>query len=263
MLFDLQGKRKRFVQVIYAGLALLIGGGLVFFGIGGAGGGGLLDAVGVTGDGAQNSANYEQEIDNANERLDANPKDERALLVLARYQYLDAQDEREVADDGSYVLTEGTIEGYEAAADAWERYLKTNPKEPNDDVAGLMVQVYPVLYSVDTTRRDRILDQLVRAAQIVAEARPALGTWQDLATYAYFAGDEKLAEEATRKAIAEAPDPTTKKQVEQSLQRAKKQAQLAAKQEKQQQQQQAGNAGTGALPDPTAALGGGSGTTAP
>ena len=46
MLFDLRGRgRRRTVQVIYLGLALLMGGGLVLFGVGaGNGNGGLLNA---------------------------------------------------------------------------------------------------------------------------------------------------------------------------------------------------------------------------
>jgi hypothetical protein len=188
MLFDLQGKRKRFVQVIYAGLAILIGGGLVFFGIGGAGNGGLLDAVGIGGGNTSSSSNYDDQIDKANETLQGNPKDERALLALARYQFLKGQEQRDVAD-----------------------------------------------------------------------ARPALGTYQDLATYAYYAQNEQVAKAAAKKAIAEAPDSTTRKQVEQALKQAQAQAKLAAKQQKQ-QAQAAGQQGTGALPDPTAALGGSSGT---
>jgi hypothetical protein len=259
MLFDLQGKRKRFVQVIYAGLAILIGGGLVFFGIGGAGGGGLFDAIGIGDGSSQSSSNYDDQIDKANETLQGNPKDERALLALARYQFLKGQEQRDVADDGSYQLTEGTISAYEDAADAWDRYLATKPKKPNDDVAGLMVQVYPILYSVDTAQQEKILDNLVQAAQIVADARPALGTYQDLATYAFYAQNEQVAKAAAKKAIAEAPDATTRKQVEQALKQAQAQAKLAAKQQKQ-QALAAGQQGTGALPDPTAALGGSSGT---
>ena len=47
MLFDLRGRhRRRAVKVIYVGLALLIGVGLIGFGIGGGlGGGGLLNAA--------------------------------------------------------------------------------------------------------------------------------------------------------------------------------------------------------------------------
>ena len=50
MLFDLRGRgRRRTVQVIYLSLAILMGGGLVLFGIGGATSGGLFDAIGGSG----------------------------------------------------------------------------------------------------------------------------------------------------------------------------------------------------------------------
>ena len=46
MLFDLRGGgRRRTVKVIYLGLAILMGGGFVLFGIGGATSGGLIDAI--------------------------------------------------------------------------------------------------------------------------------------------------------------------------------------------------------------------------
>ena len=45
MLFDLRaGGRRRLVQVVYLFLAILLGGGLVLFGVGGATSGGLFDA---------------------------------------------------------------------------------------------------------------------------------------------------------------------------------------------------------------------------
>ena len=53
MLFDLRGRgRRRTVQVIYLGLAIILGGGLVLFGVGtGSGNGGLLNAFGGSGGG--------------------------------------------------------------------------------------------------------------------------------------------------------------------------------------------------------------------
>jgi len=46
MLFDLRGRgRRRTVQAVYLGLAILMGGGLVLFGVGGNVSGGLLDAI--------------------------------------------------------------------------------------------------------------------------------------------------------------------------------------------------------------------------
>ena len=46
MLFDLRGRgRRRSVQTIYVALAVLMGGGLIFFGIGGSVSGGLAGEV--------------------------------------------------------------------------------------------------------------------------------------------------------------------------------------------------------------------------
>ena len=61
MLFDLRGRgRRRTVQTIYLTLAVLMGGGLVLFGIGGSVSGGLFDAVGLTGGGSGGSSANEQ-----------------------------------------------------------------------------------------------------------------------------------------------------------------------------------------------------------
>ena len=59
MLFDLRGKgRRRTVKIVYGGLALLLGLGLVAFGIGGATSGGLVDAF--TGGGSGTSIYSDQ-----------------------------------------------------------------------------------------------------------------------------------------------------------------------------------------------------------
>ena len=54
MLFDLRGRRRRAVQATYLTLAVLMGGGLVLFGIGGGTSGGIVDAI--TGNGSGGSA---------------------------------------------------------------------------------------------------------------------------------------------------------------------------------------------------------------
>jgi hypothetical protein len=54
MLFDLRGKRRRAVQATYLTLAVLMGGGLVLFGIGGSGGN-IFDAFDCGGGGASDS----------------------------------------------------------------------------------------------------------------------------------------------------------------------------------------------------------------
>src|SRR5436305_1999714 len=85
MLFDLRGKRRRAVQVTYAGLAVLMGSGLVFFGIGGSVSGGLLDAFKGGGGGSSGNKLIEQRIDR--EKKLAATGNEAALKGLVRDYY--------------------------------------------------------------------------------------------------------------------------------------------------------------------------------
>src|SRR3712207_7260733 len=88
MLFDLRARgRRRTVQVVYASLALLLGGGLVLFGIGGDVQGGLWD--GIFGDGRQDSGNeqIEQTREDAQERTQQSPRDPAAWAALALAEY--------------------------------------------------------------------------------------------------------------------------------------------------------------------------------
>ena len=61
MLFDLRGRgRRRTVQAIYLSLAILMGGGLVLFGIGSDTSGGLFDAISATTSGTSATASDRQ-----------------------------------------------------------------------------------------------------------------------------------------------------------------------------------------------------------
>lgn len=255
MLFDLGGKRKRFIQVIYVFLALLLGGGLVLFGIGGDANGGLADLLGFgSNSSGSTDSSFEKQIDKADETLASNPEDEKALLSLARYQFLSAQEARGQDEQGQFTLTEDSLTRYGESIDAWERYLATKPDPPDDDVASLMVQAYQ--FNIDTTSplANEQLEQLVIAAGIVADARPSYGTYVDLLTFAYISGDDKLGAVTAKKAEAEAADSTQRKQVAQVVKQAKA-TRIAI-----QQQIKGTDAGakSGQLPDPTAGLGGSS-----
>ena len=78
MLFDLRGRRRRAVQATYLTLAVLMGGGLVLFGIGGDVSGGLIDAFGGRDSGGDDAnSQLEQRIDRQQERLKASPAERR------------------------------------------------------------------------------------------------------------------------------------------------------------------------------------------
>jgi len=202
---------------------------LVGFGIGGATSGGIFDALGIGGNSSSSDPQYSQQIDNANEALQQDPKDEKALLKLARYNFLEGQTSLETDDQGRISLSQDSLNSYRAASDAWQRYLKTDPKQPDDNVAGLMLKVYSTTAGTDPSTLEGDLDGAFTSAQIVADARPSLGAYADLATYAYLSGNDKAAEEAKKKALAEAPDSTTKKQIETQLKQAQQQRQLVVK----------------------------------
>src|SRR3954453_12009913 len=86
MLFDLRGRRRRAVQVTYLMLALLMGGGLVLFGVGGDVSGGLLDAFKGGGGSSGNSA-LNDSIKKEEERLQTSPRNQVLLQSLVRDYY--------------------------------------------------------------------------------------------------------------------------------------------------------------------------------
>ncbi len=262
MLFELGGKRKRLIQVIYACLAGLMFIALVGFGIGGATSGGIFDAFGIGGSDTVSNPQYDQQIERAEATLQTDPKDEKALLLLARTHFLAAQSAVEVDDQGRQTITEDALGDYAAATDAWERYLATKPKQPDDGVAALMIRAYATSAGVDPTALENDLNQAFKAAQIVAEAKPSVGTDTQLATYAYLAGEDDVAAEAEKRALSEAPDSATKSQIKSQVAQAKQQGEAIAKALKQSAPDPS------QLQDPLGGLGGSSsaipgGTTTP
>jgi hypothetical protein len=253
MLFDLSsGKRRRVVQVIYAMLALLIGGGLVLFGIGGGGSGGILDAVGLGGDsGGSSNPQYEEQISDYEAKLQQNPQDTSAMLGLAKVHYLSATSTGVSTDaqTGQISISEDAHTELEQAAEAWQRYLKTDPERPNTNAATNAVQVYQLLNDAGGA---------AEAQRIVADAQKSSAAYGQLAFYLYadFKFDE--ADAAAGKAVA-AADPSDRKNIEKTMQAYSDQAHKTQKLIKKQQQQQGGGgeAAQQQVQDPFGTLGAG------
>ena len=83
----------------------------------------------------------------------------------------------------------------EAAIDAWNRYLDTNPNKPDLATASQIVQAY-VLFD-DATGA-------ARTQEILAEADPSSGAFGTLANYLYADVDFKGGDAAAQRAIEEA-----------------------------------------------------------
>jgi hypothetical protein len=221
MLFDLQGKRRRVVQGTYLVLALLLGGGLVLFGVGsGDAGGGLFDAI--TGKNSNNGSAVNSTVNkriNADEKaLAVNPENKTALEDLIRSHYQLATDD---ADPNTGAFGTAGKAQLEKAAGAWQRYVGVADK-PNDSLAGLMLNAY----AEGGLNKPA---EAATAAEYVAQARPSAVAYLQLTQYAAKAGQTRKAELAGRKAIELAPK-SQRKLVKQQVAAAKAQGVLGADQ---------------------------------
>jgi hypothetical protein len=200
MLFDLRGRgRRRTVQAIYLGLALLMGGGLVLFGIGSnTSGGGILDAVVGGSGGSSASKTLDKRIKSELARTRAAPTEPSPWAELARLRYQRAGLDGIAADDVTY--TKVGKAKLQLAADAWEHYLDLDPKTPNARIARLMVQAY------DKGGLNQPV-KAVRAMEVVtaAEKPPSSNLYAQLARLAYIAGDTRTGDLAAGHAVDLAP----------------------------------------------------------
>jgi len=222
MLFDLRGRgRRRTVQAVYLTLAVLLGGGLILFGIGGDTQGGLVDAF--TSDTQDNSGGiYAERIEAAEKRVQANRQDPAAWAALAKAQYQRISAEEYDQNVGGFT-PEGRAE-LATVRRSWNEYLKLDPQTPDDSLAIQMVQVLG-----DGGLRD--YPAAVRAMEIVTEQRePATGLYQQLAYLAYAAGQNRKGDLAADRAVELAPK-EDRASIEQNLEAAKTQAAQAAVQE--------------------------------
>ena len=270
MLFDLKsGKRRRVVQVVFGFLAFIFFISFVGFGIGSGASGGLFDAIGLGGDDTSSSSTdsqYQSQIDSAEKKLQQNPKDEKALLSLARYRYLSGSTQLDVDQEAQTVsFTTETADEWNEALDAWERYLKTDPKEIDPQVAAQMICAYvpalppPSCIGAQTT--DVNFEGAIHTQQLLANEDPSAQNYATLAYFLYSDGRIDAGRQAADQAIAKVPAKQRKK-LEKGFDQLDKQA--AAAQKAQKQASQAGNAtGETPLQNPFGGLGSGSGTGLP
>jgi len=254
MLFDLRGGgRRRTIKVIYVLLAVLMGGGLVLFGIGGEVQGGLFDAFSEEQGTGAAGGQLEDELQRAEQATQARPRDPEAWANLVRLR-VQVAGLGENFDPNTAQFTESGRGLLDQAAQAWERYRALDPDPVDPQVATLMVQAFSGLGR---------LDDAVDAQEIVTEAdadNPR--SYAQLAALAYQAGEDRIAGLARKRALALAEGDERdliRSQLDAAQQQAAAQEQQRQQQRQQQQQQQGGGIpGGGGAPAP-----GGAGQPAP
>jgi hypothetical protein len=237
MLFDLQGPRKTLVKVIYLGLAILMGGGLVLFGVGSQVNGGLANVFGnsSSSDAAQTT------VENAQKAVAKNPNDPKALqnLIAANYGLSVTAENynsktQEFSKAGKAQLQQG--------AKNWNKYLKETDGKPSLQTANYAVQLYLGLQDAKGA---------AKAQALVTAQKPNSANYLALMLYALYAGDQVTAsgaevrakELATKDTIDEVNQQikSTKKQIGERNAGIQKQIQQQFAQQQQSGQSAAGN----------------------
>jgi hypothetical protein len=197
MLFDLRGRgRRRTVRVLYIGLAVLIGVGLVGFGVGGGlGGGGIFNAASENG--GANGTSFASQIKKYEKVIKTQPNNAGAWENLAKNLLHEAGNEGYLTSTGA--PTSKGKELYRRASQAWLGYLALNPAKPNAELAQLIYRIY----GEEGLKEP---DKAVQALQIVVAARPeSAAYYAQLAQFAYKAKNVRVGDLASAKAVSLAP----------------------------------------------------------
>ena len=196
MLFDLRGKRRRAVQATYLTLALLMGGGLVLFGIGGEVSGGLVDAFkGGDSNSSGVAPAVEKRVETNEKRLKASPENTVLLKELVRDQYSLATAQTQ---SGAAGFPKEARDELRKADGYWKRYLAAEKGKPDASLATVALQLY------DPTALNKPKDAL-QAATVVAESENDAASYLRVVQYAALANDKRTANLAATKAVDLAP----------------------------------------------------------
>ena len=220
MLFDLRGRRRRLVQVVYLFLALLMGGGLVLFGIGGDVTGGLFDAFSDRSGGGNPNSVLEERVERLEKRVQANPDDQAALQELVRDYFNLATAQQQSGQTG---FPDEAKDELRRSAANWQRYVNAAEGDPSAATATFALRVY----DVGALNQPK---EAQEAAAIVARAENDSASYLQLVAYASLAGDKRTADLATTRAVDLAPE-GQRKAVQQQAKQLKKQSQAQTAQQ--------------------------------
>lgn len=226
MLFDIRGRRKNVVRVVYAILALLMG--LSLFLVIGPNVGGIFGTDGTSSEAAER---FEDQADAIERKLQKDPDNPDLLLALTRQRIYAGNALSAInPETGTAQLTVDSRQQLDRASSAWSEYLEV-AEEPSPAGAQLAA---PMLFSLAETGNsiaevEANVDAAAEAQRIVAEARPSLGTLSTLAFYTLFSFDYDEAKKAGEEARKYANSKFERESLENQLEEIEKRAREAEK----------------------------------
>jgi hypothetical protein len=259
VLFDLQSpRRRRFIRVVFGGLALIFAISFVFLGVGTGGSGFSFSDLFGGGTGSTSTA-FDGDIKDAQAKLAVNPNDTTTLASLVQLQYSAANSNT----DSNGAPTSDGVEHLREAADAWNKYVKASKGNISPTAAVYALNTFDLLARLDfsqartdTSTTEALADinaavddwkSAAQAQQVLIDKQPNKTTsnsYATLAQYLYLAGDTKGGDQAAAqaKAVKGADASTIDSQLKQ-VQQLGQQLQAAIKQITKQQQTQGGTGG--------------------
>lgn len=273
MLFDLRGRRKRVIQVIYVLLAVLMAASLLVIGMPG----GLNPFSSGSGVVSQDAADLSvKRAEELQQKIETRPNNEQAQAELVRARIAAGNSLIEVDEDtGEQTVGDKATAQYDLAAQAWDQYLETTNNQPDPSVAQLMANTLfslsqgSTVAQFQTNIRDATKAQQFFTDNAVKESKKGgqnpIGPLTTLATYQFYSGDFETGDATAKKALASANNETEKKQIKTQLDAVRKDAKRIEKVISQ-ARKQAKKDGGKSLEDPLGSLGSGDalgGTTTP
>lgn len=248
MLFDLQGRRKTAIKAIYLGLAILMAGGLVLFGIGSNVSGGLSDAI--TGGGGDGQ--YEDAVNASAKRVAANPQDKEAFedLIADRYSLAGLGYNQETQS-----FDQDATKQLELLLKDWAKYQKLAGEKPDLNTTSYAVNAY-------------VANEDAKGAQaaqtILVSVQPNAANYLALMRFALSAGDTRVADASAvnaKKLATEDQVKAVNREIKQLRALAKQQGQAVQQQIQQQLAEQQKNQGSASTGSPFGGLSNPSGGT--
>ncbi len=256
MLFDIRGRRRHVIRVVYAVLALLMGASLFLV----VGPFSIADLIG-TGGTTSASKVLDEQAERIEGRLRLEPDNEALLVSLARTRIAAGNSLTETnPQTGAQVLTTEGQEEMSRAAEAWSRYLELTDS-PSPSSALLVAGAYFSVAESSTNFEEvgESIDGAAAAQRIAAEARPNLGTLSTLAIYEYYAGNFAAGDKAAKRATNLTSTKAEAKEVREQMSEFRQQG-VSFKRQKQQIEKAEGERGKESLQNPFGGLGGNTGT---
>lgn len=221
MLFDLRGKRRNVVKVVYAILAVLMGLSLLLI----AGPLPFGDIFGNEDATEIAREQNEERVERIEAKLAKSPDDANLLLNLTRAHISAAGTLVEEVAPEQVALTPEARQEYERAASTWDEYVEATD-EPNIGTAQQMSNTFLQLAETATSLEDseRNIVAAAEAQEIVADRRPSIGALGTLALFTTFTFDYAAAERINDEAMKFATSKFEREQLQNQFDEAKKRA---------------------------------------